>query len=263
MIGIDLSGRAALVTGSTRGIGRAIIQSLADAGAKVVVCARTEEHVRDTVRELGGESVAVGMPADLSDPAQAQGLVDFAVQRHGRLDILVNNAVTSVQNTFEALSDEDWSLHIQSKLAAYVRMCRVALPHLALGGHGRIVNIAGMSARIVTDFRMTNGAVNAAVTNFSKHLAQQCGKRGITVNAVHPGLTWTPRLQQGLIRWAELDGIPEAQERAQREAEIPIGRFLQPQDIAHLVAFLSSGLAAAITGQAIAVDGGSGRGVTY
>lgn len=260
---IDLAGRVALVTGSTKGIGRAVAGVLVEAGARVVVCARTASDVSRTVEELGGFPAATGLALDLSEPLSAERLVGHAIERHGRLDILVNNAVTSVQNTFAGLSDEDWNLHIQSKLAAYVRMCRLALPHLEAAGRGRIVNLAGMSARQVTDFRMTNGAVNAAVTNFGKHLSEQCGRKGITVNTVHPGLTETPRLAQGLQRWAELDGIPLEEERRRRQADIPIGRFVQPRELAQLVVFLCSDAAAAITGQAIAVDGGSGRGIPY
>jgi NAD(P)-dependent dehydrogenase (short-subunit alcohol dehydrogenase family) len=263
VLGIDLAGRVAIVTGSTRGIGRSIAHVLSRAGARVVICARTYEHVNRTVEELGGASIAVGMQVDLRERESAPSLVEFAVRRHGRLDILVNNAVTSVQNTFEGLSDDDWDLHIQSKLTAYVRMCRCAIPHLVASGRGRIVNVAGMSARQVTDYRMTNGAVNAAVTNFSKHLAEQCGPRGITVNAIHPGLTWTPRLEEGLQRWAELEGCSADEAKIRREAEIPIGRFIRAEEIAQLVAFLASDLAVAITGQAIAVDGGSGRGISY
>jgi 3-oxoacyl-[acyl-carrier protein] reductase len=263
MLSIDLTGRVALITGGTRGIGRAVAEVLARAGARIAVCARTEADVARTVEELGGFPKAAGLAVDLAHPDSAQRVVDLAVERHGRLDILVNNAVTSVQNTFQGLSEEDWTLHIQTKLLAYVRMCRAALPHLEASGHGRVVNLAGMAARQVTDFRMTNGAVNAAVTNFGKHLAEQCGRRGITVNTLHPGLTQTPRLEEGLERWARLDGISVDEERAKRQADIPIGRFIRAEELGHLVAFLSSDAAAAITGQAIAVDGGTGRGIPY
>jgi 3-oxoacyl-[acyl-carrier protein] reductase len=263
MLSIDLTGRVALITGGTRGIGRAVVDVLARAGARIALCARTEADVARTVEELGGFPKAAGLAVDLAHPDSAQRVVDLAVERHGRLDILVNNAVTSVQNTFQGLSEDDWTLHIQTKLLAYVRMCRAALPHLEASGHGRVVNLAGMAARQVTDFRMTNGAVNAAVTNFGKHLAEQCGRRGITVNTLHPGLTQTPRLEEGLERWARLDGISVDEERAKRQADIPIGRFIRAEELGHLVAFLSSDAAAAITGQAIAVDGGTGRGIPY
>ena len=134
---------------------------------------------------------------------------------------------------------------------------------MAAAGFERIVNIAGMSARIVTDFRMTNGAVSSAVTNFSKYLAEQVARKGITVNTVHPGLTWTPRLETGLARWAALKGTSQEEQQRKRSAEIPIGRSVQPEGLAHLVAFLCSDRSGALTGQAIAVEGGSGRGIPY
>jgi NAD(P)-dependent dehydrogenase (short-subunit alcohol dehydrogenase family) len=101
------------------------------------------------------------------------------------------------------------------------------------------------------------------VTNFTKHLSEQVGKDGITVNTIHPGYTWTPRLEAMLARWAELDGRPLEEVKALRLKEIPIGRFIQPEDLANLVLFLCSDAASAITGQAIAVDGGSGRSIPY
>jgi 3-oxoacyl-[acyl-carrier protein] reductase len=101
------------------------------------------------------------------------------------------------------------------------------------------------------------------VTNFSKHLAEQVGRHGITVNAVHPGYTWTPRLQNILRKWAAVEGISIEEAGRRRQAEIPIGRFIQPEDLARLIAFLCSDAAGAINGQAIAVDGGSGRSINY
>ena len=260
---IDLSGRIALVTGSTRGIGRVVAEQLLRSGAMVIVCSRTAAAVADTLEQLGRLGPVDGMAVDVSNAAACGELMAFAVRRFGGLDILVNNAVTSVQNRPEALSDDDWSLHLDSKLMAYVRLSRLALPHMRLRSGGRIVNVAGMSARQVTDFRMTNGAVNAAVTNFTKHLSRACGPMGITANVVHPGYTWTPRLEEGLKRWAELEGRSVEAETAARIGEIPIGRFVRPEDIADLVVFLCSGFAAAVTGQVIAVDGGSGQAVTY
>lgn len=260
---IDLSGRVAIVTGGTKGIGRATAEGLAGAGASVAVCARTQADVDRVAAELGTHTQALGIVADLRRAEDIARVVDQTVERFGRLDILVNNAVNSAQNTFEGLGEEDWLNHLEVKLLGYVRMCRLALPHLRQSGRGRVINVAGMSARQVTEFRMTNGVVNAGVTNFTKHLAEQVGSAGITANAVHPGYTMTPRLETGLQRWAELNGTSTEEEHAARVAEIPIGRFVQPADLANLIVFLASDQAAAITGQTIAVDGGSGRPISY
>lgn len=260
---IDLTGRIALVTGSTRGIGRAVAERLLGCGATVLVCSRTSTAVAETIGHLSTLGRVDGIVADVSRADGCSALMAFASSRFGGLDILVNNAVTSVQDRAEDLSDDDWNLHLDSKLLAYVRLSRLSLPYLQSGPGGRIVNIAGMSARQVTDFRMTNGAVNAAVTNFTKHLSRAYGSKGITANVVHPGYTWTPRLEEGLQRWAALEGRSLATETAFRLSEIPIGRFVRAEDIANVVAFLCSGFAEAITGQVIAVDGGSGQSVVY
>ena len=261
---LGLAGRVALITGGSKGIGRAVATALAREGVNVAICARGKIELDDTVAYLRSLGVqALGVPTDMTEPQAVQSFVTTAADHFGRIDILVNNAVTSTQNTFEALSDDEFRHHIDVKLMGYIRCARAVWPHMRRGGWGRIVNVAGMTARIVTDYRMTNGVVNSAVTNFTKHLAEQTGKDGITVNAVHPGYTWTPRLQGILRRWAELENLSLDEVCKRRCAEIPIGRFIQPDDLAQLIVFLCSDAAGAITGQAIAVDGGSGRSINY
>lgn len=260
----SLQGKAAIVTGGSKGIGKAIAAELAHQGAKVMICARGIDALEQTAQELktSGATVEI-IQADMTRPDDIERLADDTASRFGRIDILINNAVASTQNSFEGLADSDWNHHIDVKLLGYVRACRAVLPHLRQHGWGRIVNVVGMSARIVTAYRMTNGAVNAAVTNFTKHLAEQTGKDGITVNAIHPGYTRTPRLENGFKEWSALDKTSVAEIEARRVAEIPIGRLIEPADLAYLAAFLCSERAGAITGQAIAVDGGSGRGIGY
>jgi NAD(P)-dependent dehydrogenase (short-subunit alcohol dehydrogenase family) len=261
---LGLAGRVALVTGGSKGIGRAVAMTLAAEGVHLALCARGEAELNaavDAARALGVEAIAI--PTDMTDAEGVQAFVARAAAHFGRIDILVNNAVTSTQNTFAALSDEEFRYHIDVKLMGYIRCAREAVAHMQARGWGRIVNVAGMTARIVTELRITNGVVNSAVTNFSKHLAEQVGRHGITVNAVHPGYTWTPRLQNILHKWAAHEGISLEEAGRRRQAEIPIGRFIQPEDIARLIAFLCSDAAGAITGLAIAVDGGSGRAINY
>lgn len=261
---LGLAGRVALVTGGSKGIGKAVATALAREGVHLALCARgaTElDTAAEEIRTLGVKALSV--PTDMTDPAAVERFVAAAANHYGHIDILVNNAVTSAQNTFAALSDEEFRYHIDVKLMGYIRCARAVWPHMRARRWGRIVNVAGMTARIVTDFRMTNGVVNSAVTNFTKHLAEQTGKDGITVNAVHPGYTWTPRLEGILRRWAELENISFEEACSRRCAEIPIGRFIQPGDLANLILFLCSDAADAITGQAIAVDGGSGRSINY
>lgn len=259
-----LQGRIALVTGASKGIGRAVATALAREGARLAICARGRtdlEAAAEALRAKGAEVLAT--PADLTTSADIARFVCTAAAQYGGIDILVNNAVSSTQGHFGALSDEEWQHHIDVKLLGYVRCAREALPWLKKSGRGRVVNVGGMTARIVSEFRMTNGVVNAGVSNFTKHFAEQAGPHGITVNVIHPGYTDTPRLDGILKRWAELDGVSLEESTKRRLKEIPIGRFIQPEDLANLAVFLCSDAAAAITGQAIAVDGGSGRAISY
>ena len=259
-----LRGRVALVTGGSKGIGRAAARAFAREGVKLAICARGQADLDATAAELkalGAEVLAVA--ADVTSSAEIARFVATAAEAYGGVDILLNNAVSSTQGNFAALSDEEWQHHIDVKLFGYVRCAREALPWLKKSGRGRIVNIGGMTARIVSEFRMTNGVVNAGVTNFTKHLAEQVGKDGITVNVVHPGYTQTPRLDGIFKRWAELEKMTLEEATRLRLKEIPIGRFIQPEDLANLIVFLCSDAASAITGQAIAVDGGSGRAISY
>lgn len=261
---LGLEGRVALVTGGSKGIGRAIATALAQEGVNLALCARGRadlDEAEQAMRALGVQAISV--PTDMTDPAQIQAFVDRAAAHYGRIDILINNAVTSTQNTFTGLSDEEFRYHIDCKVLGYIRCARAALPHLEKNRWGRIVNIAGMTARIVTEFRITNGVVNAAVTNFTKHLSEQVGRHGITVNAIHPGYTLTPRLDGILRKWAELEGISIEEATAQRTKEIPIGRLITPEDLANVALFFCSQTSGAVTGQAIAVDGGSGRSINY
>ena len=259
-----LAGRVALVTGGSKGIGRAVAQAFAAEGVRLALCARGKadlEAAADALRAGGADVLAV--QADVTRSAEISRFVEAAAAKYGRIDILVNNAVSSTQGHFDALSDEEWQHHIDVKLLGYVRCAREALPWLKKSGRGRVINIAGMTARIVSEFRMTNGVVNAGVTNFTKHLAEQVGRDGVTVNAIHPGYTETPRLDGILKRWAELEATSLEESTRRRLKEIPIGRFIKAEDLANLVVFLCSDAASAITGQAIAVDGGSGRAISY
>lgn len=261
---LNLQNRVALITGGSKGIGLAMARHLGEAGARLVICARHEQTLSEARTALeSAELDVLSVVADVSVPQDIEALVAAAHAHFGRIDMLVNNAVSSSQNAFDALSDEEWRHHIDVKLMGYIRCARAVLPHMKSQGWGRIVNVAGITARDVSAYRMTNGVVNAGVTNFTKHLAEQVGAFGVTVNAIHPGYTWTPRLESALEKWAALEGLTLAQVTALRLKEIPVGRFIHPDDMAQLAVFLCSDAASAITGQAIAVDGGSGRAIPY
>lgn len=259
-----LKDRVALVTGGSRGIGRAVALRLAGEGMSVAICGRTAESLEATaedVRALGVSCWAI--QANVSRPADIERLVAATMAEAGRIDVLVNNAVTSTSAPFDELTDELFRYHIDVKLMAYIRIARLVLPHMAERKWGRIVNIGGMTARIVAPLRMTNGVVNAGVANFTKQFSGYAARYNVTVNCVHPGYTATERVNQIFAREAKESGADLAAVVAKRTADIPLGRLVQPEDLASAVLFFCSPLADMITGQSIAVDGGSGEAVAY
>ncbi len=259
-----LQDKVALVTGGGRGIGRAIAICLARQGVHIALCGRTEETLRATAEEIRAAGVrAWPIVADVSELAQIQSFVSRAASEAGKVDILVNNAVTSMSAPFDEQTDEHWCYHIDVKLMAYIRCAREVLPHLKAAGGGRIVNIGGMTARITAPLRITNGIVNAGVSNFTKQFANHVAADNITVNCVHPGTTATDRMLQGFTRQARDAGVSVAEIEARQISRIPLGRLIQPEDIAQAVLFFCSPMARMITGQSIAVDGGSAEAVTY
>ena len=264
MSDLDLEGKVALVTGGSRGIGRAISLALAERGASVAICGRTRESLAETASDISSIGVhAWAFQADVSKPEDIEKLVKDTAKAAERIDILVNNAVTSTSARFDELTDDEFRYHIDVKLMAYIRAARLVLPHLKRQGGGRIVNIGGMTARVVAPLRMTNGVVNAGVANFTKQFAGYAAQFGVTVNCVHPGYTVTNRVMQIFEREAAETGTDVDAVMAKRTEDIPMGRLIQPEDIAAAVMFFCSGQAEMITGQSIAVDGGSGEAVIY
>lgn len=260
----DLKGKVALVTGGGRGIGKSVSLALAAEGASVALCGRTQETLDETaaeIRALGAEAWPI--VADVREYANIKRFVAEAADAAGRIDILVNNAVYSVSAPFDEQSDENWQQHIDVKLMSYIRCCREVLPHMKTLGGGRIVNIGGMTARIVAALRPTNGVVNAGVANFTKSLSVHSGPDNITVNCVLPGMTVTDRMRGNFERRAKDAGVSVEEIAQETIAEIPMGRLIEPVDIANAVLYFCSPLADIVTGQSIAVDGGSGTAVTY
>ena len=259
-----LAERVALVTGGGRGIGKAIALALAGQGVSIALCGRTPETLEQTaaeIRSLGVEAWPIR--ADVSQLADIQRFVREAAEAAGRIDILINNAVTSLSAPFNEQTDEHWRYHIDVKLMGYIRCAREVLPHMKERRWGRIVNIGGMTARITAPLRMTNGLVNAGVANFTKQFSGHVGPHNITVNCVHPGATVTDRMMRRFEREARDAKVSVDAIAARQTAEIPLGRLIKPEDIASAALFFCSPLADAVTGQSIAVDGGSAASVNY
>jgi 3-oxoacyl-[acyl-carrier protein] reductase len=253
----------ALVNGGSRGIGFEIARRLAEAGHQVIITGRNEDNLKTAKDELDHVGAVSALRADLMSIDDIDALFSKILDRYGRIDVLVNSAVASRVASFLELTEDDWETHLGTKLLGYIRCVRRALPPMIEQGWGRIVNLGGMTARVTGHGRMTNGVVNAGLTNFGKQLSDEVASKGVLINTVHPGYTMTQRLQMIIGAHAEETGV--SFEEAEREfAEgLPIGRLVQVADVAAVVLFLCDPKNSAITGQAIAVDGGSGKSIPY
>jgi NAD(P)-dependent dehydrogenase (short-subunit alcohol dehydrogenase family) len=272
---LNLRNAVVLITGASRGLGREFAIGFAGEGARLAICARDSgklEEAAAAVRANGAECLA--LQANLLEEGACQRVVDDTAAHFGRLDVLVNNASASVDSTpktIEVATDAQVMARINGKMLIAVRCSRAALPHMRKAGGGRIVNIGGTAAR--TTFRtgdlpsegsgLAQGLGNSSLANFTKYLADEVAADGIVVNTIHPHLIRTDRHSQRLIWYANKYGVTEDEADRQIAAQMPIGRTLDPSDVTPLVLLLASPLSAGTTGQAIAVDGGALRGVTY
>ncbi|MGE0700420.1 MAG: SDR family NAD(P)-dependent oxidoreductase [Hyphomicrobiaceae bacterium] len=261
---LDLKGRSVLVTGGNRGIGLAIALAFAEEGANVAVCGRDRAALEAAEAKIAAKGVkAKAVAADLFTAAGCVEAVQAPVAAFGGLDVLVNNASTSVSGNIETLSDEGLMERLNGKTLAYMRCCRAALPHLRKSQRGRVICIGGTAARHAGDTALPSALGNSAITAFVKQFSNMEAAKGITANVVHPPFTKTDRYPARRAALAKQLGISEAEAEVRYAAQFPIGRIVEPSDIAPMVLFLASPLASAITGQSIAVDGGSTPGIFY
>ena len=262
---LDLNDKVAVVTGGSLGIGKAIARELALEGASVVICARRPDLLQDAATDIERETGArvLGIPTDTTQPDQVAGLFEAAAAEFGRVDILVNNAAVVgglLQGPLEDATEELLTEDLDTKVVGYFRTAQAAAPFMKRQGWGRIINIGGMSGRYSG---VISGVRNAAVAHLTKTLSGQLGPHGITVNTIHPGTVRTERTDEDYEAEAAASGISK-EEIAQRAAKVQsIGRIVESSEIAHLVCFLASPKAAAITGEVIAVDGGRGSAVFF
>jgi 3-oxoacyl-[acyl-carrier protein] reductase len=260
---LGLKGKTVLVTGGSKGIGRATARAMAAEGARVMICSRSApdlEAAARAIRSETGQAVEI-VAADLSRLDGVESAAAAAVQRLGRLDVLVNNAGAIKGGDFLALPDEEWMTGWSLKLLGYVRMARTVLPQMRSQGGGRIVNVVGMAARNPATTYMMGGAANAALINFTKALADLGAPSNILVTAVSPGPVKTDRWdslqrQQAAAAGKDLDTFEKEQ-----STNFPLGRIALPEEVADLVCFLASERASFLTGIAITIDGGMSRGV--
>jgi 3-oxoacyl-[acyl-carrier protein] reductase len=241
----DLSGKVAIVTGASRGIGRAIATTLAARGAHVVAAARGE-NAADTVAaigEAGGRSELAAV--DVADAASVDALVGGTIERHGRIDVLVNNAGIARDQLMLRMKRDDWDAVIATNLTSAFTCVQAVLKPMIRQRAGRIISISSVVGQMGNAGQANYAASKAGLIGFSKAVAREVASRGITVNVVAPGLV-------------ETDMTRAIAEKAQGDwaAQIPLGRIGTPQDVASAVCFLASDEASYITGHVLAVNGG-------
>jgi 3-oxoacyl-[acyl-carrier protein] reductase len=251
---LELTGKVAVVTGSSRGLGLASARALVAEGCRLTVCARGADaldRAAATLTAVPGQVLAVR--ADVSTEAGAAEVIDRTVAHFGRLDIVVNNVGKAGGGDIVATSDAEWQSALDQTLFPAIRVSRLAVPHLRRAGGGVVLMIASIWGR-ESGGRMTYNAVKAAEISLAKAMAQQLARDNIRVNSLAPGSilfeggSWWTRQQ------ADPEGIAEFVTR-----EIPFGRFGRPEEVGDVVAFLASARASWITGACIPVDGGQGR----
>jgi NAD(P)-dependent dehydrogenase (short-subunit alcohol dehydrogenase family) len=252
---LGLTGKIALVTGGSDGLGRATAERLAAEGAAVAVCARGAERlaaVADAIVKAGGQALAV--PADVSRAADCERLVAAVLARFGRLDILVNNAGTSAAHAFDAVDDAAWQADLDLKLFAAIRLIRLAVPAMRRAGGGAIVNVLNTGAREPAARSLPTAASRAAGLAVTKALSRELAADRIRVNGVLIGLVKSGQWER---RWTARAGtLDEYYAKLARDRAIPLGRFGESAELGSLVAFLVSDASAYITGVAVNFDGG-------
>jgi len=239
----ELDGQVAIVTGGSRGIGRAVARFLSEAGARVAVVARSEEGARQAAADMPGEGK--GYSCDVADPEACRELVESVESDLGPVDILVNNAGITRDNILVRLKDEDWEAVLETNLGGAFHMTRAVARGMMKRKGGRIINIASVVGLTGNRGQANYAASKAGLIGFTKSVAQELGARGILANVVAPGFIETDMT-------AELS----AETRGALSDRIPLGRLGAPEDVAGAVRFLAGPAAAYITGQVLVVDGG-------
>jgi NAD(P)-dependent dehydrogenase (short-subunit alcohol dehydrogenase family) len=257
----EFDGKVVVVTGGSRGIGKAIAAAFAREGAQTVLAASSQENLDKAAAELGNSGPKpLTFAGDLKSLAACEGLHKFVSEKAGRCDVLVNNAGATRSGNFLELPDEAFHDGFALKYYACVRLCRLFWPMLA-AREGHVINIIGGAARTPDALFLIGGSVNAAIANFSKGLSGLGKKDGVNVNVIHPGLTETDRVITLMQQRAQANGITPDEARKQVMAKDGLRRIGQPEDSAELALFLCSERARHIQGAAIAVDGGQTSGL--
>ena len=255
---LGLHGKVAFVAAGSKGLGRAVAEELAAEGVSLAINARGVASLESTCKSIESSTRAevLALPGDVSSSEQADAMVKSAIDRFGRIDILVTNAGGPPSGQFESLSPEMWRSAVDLTLLSVVNLTRAVLPGMKERGWGRIINVTSIAAKQPVHGLMLSNSLRSAVTGFARTLANEVATHGITVNNILPGYTRTERVEQLSTATARREGISKDEAVARWTSEIPMGRLGEPREFAALAAFLASDRASYVTAQSIAVDGG-------
>ena len=260
---LGLNDKVAIVGGASKGLGRACAEVLAEEGIKLVMCSRTRADLEKAAQEIRGKTKAevLVFAGDLEQHETIRALIAAAVERFGRLDVLVNNSGGPPLAQSHNATEEQWATPVQRSLLYFARMSREAIPQLKRQGGGRIINILASTVYQPIANLAPSGAMRMGVVAFAKSLADEVGRDGILVNNVCPGSLLSERMLGNVKSRAMQLGISVEEALVERAKETAVGRIGQPRELANLVAFLASGKYSYITGTTIRVDGGLVRSV--
>jgi NAD(P)-dependent dehydrogenase (short-subunit alcohol dehydrogenase family) len=262
-VDLGLTGKTALITGASKGIGRAAAELLADEGADLAIVARTESDITAAASEIAtrtGRKVT-GLAADMGQPDQVRRAVDDAISALGHIDVLVTCAGSSPGGLLEDLTEDEWQGSMQLKFLGYVRTVKAVIGHMRERGSGSIVLVVGNDGLKPSYWEMTAGAANAADINFASSVAEQYGPLGIRCNTVNPGPVATDRWDGLEKAFARDKKISQSEAHELTLKSLPLGRICTPREVANLVVFLASPRASYINGAHVPIDGAQRKGI--
>ena len=257
---IDLNGKTALVTASSKGIGFAISKALSQAGANVCICSRNEEHLRAAERDLTPERV-LALAGDVGEAEFVSQLVKKTEERFGAIDILVNNSGGPPAGEVLSLTEAQWLGAINGNLLSVIRLSSLVIPGMKEKGWGRIVNLTSTAAREPAAGMALSNVTRAGVAAYTKTLAQEVGPFGITVNTILTGGVLTERFNSLVERSIKDTGETFDDAIARLEKTVPVRHFATPEEFAQTILFLASPAASYLTGAAIPLDGGASKSI--
>jgi len=253
---LELSGKAAIITGASEGIGKASAKIMCEEGANVVICARRADVLDNAVNEIkrSAKGKIIGVSADVTNLDDIKKVVDACVNEFGRVDILVNNAGTSNANNFETVDDDVWQQDLDLKFFGAIRFSRFAIEHMKKVGGGRIINVTNLGAKQPGANSVPTSVTRAAGLALTKAMSKDLAQYNILVNTVLIGLIKSGQHQN---RFHNEKGVDIEQYYQERSGNIPLKRFGEAEEAGNIISFLASGKASYITGTSMNIDGGT------